>query len=129
MKYKASPEQVAARNARQAAKVEKSKRTEENELKYFEFPPEVVTKLLKKHYWPAWSVAIAIYQKWYATFQGNPVKLTSKNLKENYDISRGQKERALRILEETGKYVVKRTPRQNPQVTMSWKPIQNPNQY
>jgi hypothetical protein len=127
------PEQIAAWQVEQAAKAEtpssKTKESKRFELKFYKFPPVVIEALCKAQYWPAWNVAAAIYKQWYDTFQGNPVKLTSWNLRENYDVSKDQKWRALKILEGTRHYIVERIPGKNPLVTMTWLPRKAPNQY
>jgi len=123
---RATPEQIAAWQAEQAAKTEIGKA---KELKFYYFPPEAIDGLVATDYAPAWKVAAAIYKQWYVTFRGNPVKLTSRNLRENYGVSKKQKLRALKILEDTGQYIIERIPGRNPSVTMKWKALRAPNQY
>jgi hypothetical protein len=132
-----SPEQIAAWQASQVekpkqtdqAKAGKMKCSEQFKQKFYKFPAEVIDALITANYAPAWIVAAAISQQWYDTFGGNPVKLTSRNLKKSYGVSRGQKARSLKILEDSKKYVVERNRGKNPSAEMTWEPRKAPNQY
>jgi hypothetical protein len=58
---------------------------------------------------------------WFKNSCHNPVTLTSRILKE-LGISRHQKRRALKFLEETGHIIVKRCHGKNPKITLKWQP-------
>jgi hypothetical protein len=138
--YAVSPEQIATHNDQLSAKIEtpkrpnqteagKPKHSEKHTLKFYKFPPAVIDGLVAADYGPAWKVAMAICKRWYATFRGNPVELTTWNLRKNYGLSKDQKWRALKVLEDTEQYIVERIPGHNPLVTMKWEPLKKPNQY
>src|SRR5215471_13536607 len=94
-------------------------------INFYPFPKAVVDVLIRANYAPAWSVVAAGYKGWYADFKKrNPVKLTSALLAE-FRVSRGQKLRSLRFLEQSDLFLVERFPRRNPMVTMRWIPIKD----
>ena len=69
---------------------------------------------------PALTVLLVLCETWFLDLgHKNPVKLTSESLRL-YKISRGQKDRALKVLEEYGAITVNRRPRKNPMVTLNW---------
>ena len=69
---------------------------------------------------PALALVMAIYEGWYRDFKKrNPVKLTSDLLAE-FGVSKDQKSKALKVLEQTGFFVVERFHRRNPLVMMKW---------
>ena len=112
-----TPELLEELMARQTDSATKSRRKRE----FYYFLPEGVMKALRKvDYAPAWGLAMAIYKGWYRDFRKrNPVKLTSVLLTE-FGISKGQKQRGLKRLEQTELFVVERSPRRNPRVMMTW---------
>jgi hypothetical protein len=90
-------------------------------LEFYQFPKTVVDTLVRANYGPAWALAAAVYRGWYGDFRKrNPVKLTTALLAE-FKISRDQKWRALKVLEQTGQFLVERSPGRNPLVMMKWK--------
>ena len=69
---------------------------------------------------PALTVLVVLYETWFLDLEHkNPVKLTSESLRL-YRVSRGQKDRALKVLEKYGAITVARTLRKNPMVTLNW---------
>jgi len=76
--------------------------------------------IIKSDYMPALTVLLVLYETWFLDLgHKNPVKLTSVSLRP-YRISRGQKDRALKVLEKYGAITVSRRPRKNPLVTLNW---------
>jgi hypothetical protein len=76
--------------------------------------------IMKSGYLPALSVLYVLYETWFLDLEHkNPVKLTSESLRP-YRISRGQKDRALKVLEEYGAITVNKRPKKNPLVTLNW---------
>jgi hypothetical protein len=74
---------------------------------------------------PALTVAMVIYETWYYDYEkSNPVRLTTRGL-QGRGLSRGQKQRALRVLEGTGLYIVERFKGRNPLVMMKWVPVKD----
>jgi hypothetical protein len=91
------------------------------EIKHYQFPAAVVETLIQIDYAPAWRLVAAVYKAWYRDFKKrNPVRLTSDAL-TGFRISKDQKSRALKILEQTDHFLVERFPRRNPFVMMRWK--------
>jgi hypothetical protein len=116
--FRLSPEQMAATKEQPPA--EPILRKSKKEIQYYQFPKAVVDALIQANYAPAWALAAAIYKGWYKDFKKrNPVTLTSAQLAE-FQISRGQKARALKVLENTDHFIVERFGRRNPLVTMNW---------
>jgi hypothetical protein len=116
-----NPEELAAMKIQPPEISRKSKRG----INFYPFPKAVVDVLIRANYAPAWSVVAAVYKGWYADFKKrNPVKLTSALLAE-FRVSRGQKLRSLRFLEQSDLFLVERFPRRNPMVTMRWIPIKD----
>ena len=89
-------------------------------IKFYQFPKTVVDALAQVKYEPAWRLAAAIYKGRYEDFKKrNPVKLTSALLAE-FRVSKKQKSKGLKFLEQTDLFLVKRFPGRNPLVTMKW---------
>jgi hypothetical protein len=99
-----------------------SARKPKKEIEFYQFPKPVLIVIIQSGYMPALAVAAVIHETWYKSFQRNPIILTSTHLGK-FRISRGQKLRALKILEQSGYFLVKRLPRRNPSVTLKWLPI------
>jgi hypothetical protein len=117
-RFRVSSEEMAVVKEQLAEKPipRKSKR----EIEFYQFPKTVMDALIRANYGPAWALAAVIYRGWYDDFKKrNPVLVTSAILAE-YELSRNQKSRALKILEGTGQYIVDRFARHNPLVTMKW---------
>lgn len=77
--------------------------------------------VMKSGYLPALTVLFVLYETWFLDWEHkNPVRLTSESLRA-YGISRGQKNRSLKILEEYGAVTVDRKLRKNPVVTLNWR--------
>jgi hypothetical protein len=90
------------------------------EIQYYQFPKAVVDALIQANYAPAWALAAAIYKGWYKDFKKhNPVKLTSALLAE-FRISKNQKSKGLKFLEQSDLFLVERFRGHNPLVTMKW---------
>jgi hypothetical protein len=80
----------------------------------------VLLSVIKGGYMPALTVLLVLYETWFLDlWHKNPIKLTSESLRV-YKISRGQKSRALKILEKYGAITVVKKPRKNPMVTLNW---------
>jgi hypothetical protein len=80
----------------------------------------VLLSVIKGGYMPALTVLLVLYETWFLDLEHkNPIKLTSESLRV-YKISRGQKDRALKILEKYGAITVDRTNGKNPTVTLNW---------
>jgi hypothetical protein len=95
-------------------------------IQFYKFPSAVMEMLARSKYGPATSVATAVYKKWYEDYgnrKRNPVKLTSALLRE-CGISKDQKLRALKILEQSSWFSVKCSKGRNPLVTMKWLPTE-----
>jgi len=115
-----TPEQIAAALKQQAQQAKlPALRKAKQEIEFYQFPKPVLIAILQSGYMPALAVAAAIHETWYKGFQRNPIRLASARLRE-FRISRGQKLRALKILEQTGLFDVKRFPRRNPLITLKW---------
>jgi len=108
-----SREFQARKALRRSAKPPKRK------IDFYQFPRPVFVALFGSGYMPALAVAAVIHETWFKNYQQNPITLTSVCLRE-FRISKGQKLRALKILEQTGYYEVKRFPRRNPRITLKW---------
>ena len=90
------------------------------EIEFYQFPKAVVDALIQANYAPAWALAAAIYKGWYKDFKKhNPVKLTSALLAE-FRISKNQKSKGLKFLEQSDLFLVERFRGHNPLVTMKW---------
>ena len=90
------------------------------EIEFYQFPKAVVDALIQANYAPAWALAAAIHKGRYEDFKKrNPVKLTSALLAE-FRVSKKQKSKGLRLLEQTDLFLVERFPGRNPLVTMKW---------
>jgi hypothetical protein len=112
-----SPEEIAStvKNPR-----EKSSRKPKGGIQFYQFPKAVVDALTQVNYAPAWALAAAIYKGWYEDFKKrNPVKLTSALLAE-FLVSKKQKSKGLKFLEQSDPFLVERFPGRNPLVTMKW---------
>ena len=80
----------------------------------------VLLSVIKGGYMPALTVLLVLYETWFLDLEHkNPIKLTSESLRV-YKISRGQKGRALKILEKYGAITVAKKPGKNPMVTLNW---------
>jgi hypothetical protein len=89
-------------------------------IKFYLFPEALVRTLVRTNYMPALALAAAIYRAYFKDWKNrNPVKLTSAHLAE-FHISRGQKLRALKILEQSGAFSVERFGGRNSLITMTW---------
>ena len=116
--FRLSPEEMAAmKKPPPAISVpQKSKK----EIEFYQFPKAVVDALIQANYAPAWALAAAIYKGWYKDFKKrNPVKLTSALLAE-FRISKNQKSKGLKFLEQSDLFLVERFRGHNPLVTMKW---------
>jgi hypothetical protein len=89
-------------------------------IEFYPFPKAVVDALIRVNYAPAWALAAAVYKGWYEDFKKrNPVKLTSALLAE-FRISKNQKSKGLKFLEQSDLFLVERFHGHNPLVTMKW---------
>jgi len=90
------------------------------EIEFYQFPKAVVDALIQANYAPAWALAAAIYKGSYKDFKKrNPVNLTSALLAE-FRISKNQKSKGLKFLEQSDLFLVERFRGHNPLVTMKW---------
>ena len=89
-------------------------------IEFYQFPKTVVDALIQVKYAPAWALAAAVYKGWYEDFKKrNPVKLTSALLAE-FRVSKNQKSKGLKFLEQSDLFLVERYRGHNPLVTMKW---------
>jgi hypothetical protein len=89
-------------------------------LKLLTLSKPALLSVIKSDYMPALTVLLVLYETWFLDLEHkNPVRLTSESLRL-YKISRGQKDRALKVLEEYGAVTVDRTNGRNPMVTLNW---------
>jgi hypothetical protein len=95
------------------------------EIEFYQFPKAVVDALIRMNYAPAWALTAAVYKGWYDDFKKhNPVKLTSALLAE-FRVSKDQKSKGLKLLEQSDQFLVERFRGHNPLVTMKWKLIKD----
>jgi len=112
----------AEKSARLAVK--KAEKKPRPGIQFYQFPVDVINAIDRSNYAPVWRLVHAIYKTWFENRNRNPVKLTSARLAE-FQISRGQKSRALKILEQIDQFGVERLEGRNPLVTMKWKPLKD----
>ena len=94
-------------------------------IEFYQFPKAVVDAVIRANYMPAFTLAVASYETWYKDYKKrNPVTLTSARLAE-FRISKDQKLKGLKILEQSGLFLVKRFKGRNPLVTMPWLPTKD----
>jgi hypothetical protein len=116
--FRLSQEQMATTKEQPTAK--QIPRKSKKEIQFYQFPKTVVDALIQANYAPAWALAAAIYKGWYKDFKKrNPVKLTSALLAE-FRISKNQKSKGLKFLEQSDLFLVERFRGHNPLVTMKW---------
>ena len=95
-------------------------RKSKKEIEFYQFPKAVVDALIRMNYAPALALAAAVYKGWYDDFKKhNPVKLTSALLAE-FRVSKDQKSKGLKLLEQSDQFLVERFRGHNPLVTMKW---------
>jgi hypothetical protein len=119
--FRLSPEEMAAMKGPSAKLLpsRKSKRGKRG-IEFYQFPKPVVDALIRMNYAPVWPLAAAVYKGWFKDFKKrNPVKLTSALLAE-FEISKDQKSKGLKLLEQTDWFIVDRFRGHNPLVTMKW---------
>jgi hypothetical protein len=117
------PEKMEAPKKQSPAKLVRSK--SKHEIEFYQFPQAVVDALVRSNYMPALALAAAVYKGWYKGFKNpNPVRLTSALLAE-FRISRHQKWKALKILEQSDLFLVERSNGRNPLVMMKWKLVKD----
>jgi hypothetical protein len=121
--FRLSPKELAEMAAMQQSTTKSPslrKSRSKREIGFYQFPKAVMDAFVRSNYMPVLAVAMAVYKGWFLDFEKrNPVKLTS-NLLAEFRISRGQKLRALKILEKSDQFVLERYSRRNPLVTMKW---------
>jgi len=113
-------EQIREFQARKSSR--RSAKKPKRGIQFYKFPAVLMDALIQVDYAPAWRLAAAIYKAWFTGFKRNPVKLTSAAL-VGFRISKDQKWRALKGLEQTGQFAGERSERRNPLVTLRWEPI------
>jgi hypothetical protein len=97
-----------------------SSRKQKCGLEFYQFPKAILIAVFRANYMPALALVMAIYEGWYRDFKKrNPVRLTSDLLAE-FGVSKDQKSKALKVLEQSGFFVVERFHRRNPLVMMKW---------
>jgi hypothetical protein len=97
-----------------------SPRKQKRGLEFYQFPKAILIAVFRANYMPALALVMAIYEGWYRDFKKrNPVRLTSDLLAE-FGVSKDQKSKALKVLEQSGFFVVERFHRRNPLVMMKW---------
>ena len=119
--FRLSPEEIAAVKMEAVKKPSTSSSLKpKGEIKFFPIPKDVMYALIRVNYAPVWPLAAAIYKRSYDDFKKrNPVKLTSALLAE-FEISKDQKSKGLKLLEQTDWFIVERFRGHNPLVTMKW---------
>lgn len=121
--FRLSPEDLKAGNGQQESV--RTSRKERKLIDFYPFPKALLDGIVAADYMPALIVAMVVYETWYYDYEKrNPVKLTNASLRER-GISRDRKRRALRVLENTGQYLVERFPGRNPLVMMKWKLVKD----
>jgi len=101
-------------------------RKPKREIEFYPFLGHVVDALIRANYAPAWTLAAVIYKTWYRDYKKlNPVLVTSAILAK-YGLTRHQKSRALKILEDSDQYIVERSANRNPLVMLKWKLVKEP---
>jgi hypothetical protein len=115
-------EQIREFQARKSSR--RSEKKPKREIQFFQFPKPVLVTIIRSGYMPALAVAAAIHETWYRGFRRNPITLTSTRLGE-FRISKDQKLRALKILEQSGCFLVKRFRGRNPVITLKWLRIED----
>ena len=121
--FRLSPEDFTSNNSQQEPV--RTPRKRKKPIEFYQSPKAVIDGLIAADYTPALIAVVVIYETWYHDYEKrNPVKLTSRSLQER-GVSRKQKRRALKVLENTGQYLVERFPRRNPLATMKWKLIKD----
>ena len=76
-------------------------KSQPEKFRFFQFPTGVFYGVLKFKNLTAVIILAVLYEEWWKNFCRNPVKLSSRRLKA-FGISRYQKLRALKILEQSG---------------------------
>jgi hypothetical protein len=95
-------------------------------IEFYQFPIDILKQLAEGN--PALLVAMAVYKGWFESFKRrNPVKLTSAMLAE-FGLSKDQKYRALKVLSKNPYFIVERSDRRNPLITMKWISLQEKNE-
>lgn len=95
-------------------------KSRQQKLQILSLSKPVLLTIIKSGYMPALTVLVVLYETWFLDLEHkNPVKLTSESLRI-YRVSRGQKHRALQVLEKYGAVTVKQTNGKNPKVTLNW---------
>jgi hypothetical protein len=123
--FRLSSEDMAAMKKRPTDK-SPPPRKPKREIEFYPFPAAVVDALIRANYAPAWTLAAVIYKTWYRGYKKlNPVLVTSAILAK-YGLTRHQKSRALKILEDSDQYIVERSANRNPLVMLKWKLVKEP---
>jgi hypothetical protein len=118
-----SPGKIAA--VEKSAAPKPIARKSNHEIQFYQFPRAVHESLIRANYMPALALAAAVYKGWYKDRDHrNPVKLTSALL-AGFGASKDQKWKALKVLEESGHFLVERFPGHNPLVMMKWKLVKD----
>jgi hypothetical protein len=120
--FRMSPEEMAAMKqpTTKSSPPRKSKRESKGEIEFYLFPKAVVDALGRANYAPAWALVAALLKGYYNDFKKrNPVRLTSALLAE-FRVSKKQKSKGLKFLEQSDLFLVERFPGRNPLVTMKW---------
>jgi hypothetical protein len=117
--YVVGPEELAELPKLQAKSSKRSAKKSEQGIEFYQFPKPVLVAILRSDYMPTLAVTAVIHETWYKGYQRNPITLTSVGLRE-FRISKGQKSRALKILEQSGWFDVKRSSGRNPLITLKW---------
>jgi hypothetical protein len=114
------PEEQITEWLNRARTKSRSSKKPKREIQFYQFPKAILTAVFRANYMPALALVMAIYEGWYRDFKKrNPVKLSSDLLAE-FGVSKDQKSKALKVLEQTGFFVVERFHRRNPLVMMKW---------
>jgi hypothetical protein len=98
----------------------------QDRYKFHKFPFGLLESIAAVGKNPTLVVCCALLKLYFDGFGENPVTLTSRCL-ESLRVSRGQKLRALKILESTEFFTVKREIGKNPLVTLNWLPMKSRN--
>jgi hypothetical protein len=86
---------------------------------FIRLPVEPFAQLAADLQSPELAVLFRLYRNWFSRYRKNPLPLARFELK-GFRVSRGQKQRALQVLQKAGLISVKYRPGKNPLVTLLW---------
>jgi hypothetical protein len=90
-------------------------------FQFYMLPAKVLEDIAAETRYPELIILCILNRLWFRNSCHNPVVLTSRVL-ANFDVSKYQKHRALKLLEKTGHIAIERTRGKNPRITLNWRP-------